>query len=254
MVSDEHQPPNDDKLLMIEHKLLEISLIKIDGIKNDDARRHIKQGFNIRLAMIQESRIFIRENASLPRKQPLDYYMATTLSVHLNALYLNIVGAIDNLAWALQYEHNLIQDTSEDSGNRLKCSLFNKEFLSKLQKVSSKLSASLNDHKAWHAELKEFRDPAAHRIPLSVPLGVMTTNQVQDFREIEALAARPQEDLGGRSRSSYLQEASNLSTYYPIMLISRPSGYRKVGLWERVLADNRIFLDVGSMVITSLLE
>jgi hypothetical protein len=76
------------------------------------------------------SRLFLCENYSQPRKEPLATSETTHCAIHLNAYYLNLSGSLDNLAWVLQYEWQLLPGVSEDGGReRQACQLFRHRFL-----------------------------------------------------------------------------------------------------------------------------
>src|SRR6266851_4614402 len=92
---------DDDRFLEIEHNLLGLTLSRHADIRHPQAKRHVREGFDRRLLMMQVSRIFLREQTK--GAEPLDTIWEE-INVHLNSYYLNLRGSLDNLAWALKYE------------------------------------------------------------------------------------------------------------------------------------------------------
>jgi hypothetical protein len=76
-------------------------------LKHVDASRHFQYGLVRRHRMLETSTRMIQRIVYLGRMDPLTTEEVDDLNVHLNALYLNIRGALDNLGWVLQYEFNL---------------------------------------------------------------------------------------------------------------------------------------------------
>ena len=256
-ITESHPFYKDDVFLSGEQNLLGMSVFRADRLGNSNAKRHIKRGFDFRLLMIQSSRIFLRENTRRADQRPLDPYLASEISVHLNSYYLNVCGAFDNLAWSLTYECSLLSGANEEQGrSRRFCNLFGDAFIASL--VTSghdDLARLLQSQRDWGRELKEIRDPAAHRISLYAAPGVVRdTETLAEFRRIESQASLRREDLVGRSRSSYLNEPRLLARYYPLMVLQLPSGAEQIGgIPGQVGRDHGIFLEVTTAVLAELL-
>lgn len=191
---------DQEALLQQEHDLRARMFDKRDAFKSPDARRHFNEGFVRRHYMLQSSRLFLAERAHSDRTQPLSPYEATDCAIHVNAYYLNLRGALDNIAWTLRYEWQVLPGVSEDvPKGRQACNVFSSEFRRALQPRNCALASILDQHADWGAELAELRDPAAHRIPIYVPPMVMTSqHQVDEFRRIGAQGALPARERGGR--------------------------------------------------------
>lgn len=130
----------DDDIAEVESEVLGDSTIKLAALKDPQTKRHMGEGFNRRLLMMKSGRILIREKTRPPRKKALSPYLATELCVHVNAYYVNLRGALDNMAWALIYEAALKSPVNEDDWKtRQYCDLFRREFLNdlKLKKAST---------------------------------------------------------------------------------------------------------------------
>jgi hypothetical protein len=118
-------------------------------------------------------------HATVPpnRTQPLSVDDATEVSNDLNAIYINIRGALDNFAWCLQYAFVGAASKANDIG------LFYDRFLG--QPEMPDLRSLISEFKDWDKEFKLKRDPAAHRIPLSVIPAIHTSLSLQEFQAVE---------------------------------------------------------------------
>lgn len=242
---------DDNCFLQAEHELLTFSAMRIQELKSSQSQRHIKEGFDVRLLMMQECRIFMRENTQAGNS--LSACLWTKLCIYLNAYYLNLRGALDNLAWALNYQFNLFLDVTESSKKRGKCSLFNCEFQSQIETISLSLAGCLRSNKEWHSQLADLRDPAAHRIPLTPVAGVIVgEDQLAEFRRLEALSARPREELQGLPRSYYLREAQKIANYQPIFTLSSGDSQKTLDIPTQVAFDHERFLMIATGVFQCL--
>ena len=92
-----------NRLKFLENRLLSDASFKALSLRSDAAQRHVRAGFVRRHMMMQKARMEIRI-ATKDRLEPLDPYSSTHLGIYLNSYYLNLLGALDNLAWAATYE------------------------------------------------------------------------------------------------------------------------------------------------------
>ena len=120
------------------------------------------------------------------------YARTYQLTLFLNAYYLNLTGSLDNLAWALTYHHQLLANIDESKReHRIFVQLVGKNFLSTLlQKQLTQLHAELELFRDWYWEIREFRDAAAHRIPLAVPLAVLSDADMERRSDLDERAAQ----------------------------------------------------------------
>jgi hypothetical protein len=240
----------DRVLLRLEYEVLHLAHVKRPALESSDAHRHLLEGFLRRLMMMQACRLEIDDLAPPEGGPPLDTDLAVLLSVYLNAFYLNLCGALDNLAWMLKYEWGLLADASEDNPERRNCSLFGKAFLREVRNQQESLADLLLAHDAWNQSLRDLRDPGAHRIPLHATAGVLPTDRLADVKSKEeaALAAIERDE----SALPYLAEARSIASYLPIFVLSDPDGLSVRSLPGQVAADHRHFLEIAAMVVSAL--
>jgi hypothetical protein len=101
------------------------------------------------------------------RLKPLSADESVELTRDLNVIYINILGTLDNLAWALLHEFAPEKAKTTPS----KIGLFN-HCISKDDRFK-RLSSVLDPHRDWSRDLANRRDPSAHRIPLTIPPQVL---------------------------------------------------------------------------------
>jgi hypothetical protein len=122
---------------------------------------------------------------------PLSSYLASRLTLLINAFYLNLAGSLDNLAWAIIYQHGLRDPVNEDCPNQRKLAqLLGPKFLDELsQNGLEELRVALSAKRNWFKDMKQFRDPAAHRIPLLVPRSILSKEDIVEQRRLNSDAA-----------------------------------------------------------------
>ena len=222
---------------------------KSTAFTNHDAWRHFNEGVVRRYYMLQSSRLFLCEHCSPRRKEALSVYEATDCAIHLNAYYLNLRGTLDNLAWVLQYEWQLLPSVTEDGGGKQSCYLFGKRFLDALKSRHAKLASVLEQYGPWERELAALRDPAAHRVPIYVPPAIATSQeQVDEFNRIMAQAeVSPVEQL-----IEIHLEAQAAIDFVPFMMLSTRQGWVWRPIHAQVRSDHDKYLTIASAVVEEL--
>ncbi len=251
MLAQSDQFYDDDEFVLAEYKLLEESLLNSPRLRLE-ASRHIREGFNRRLLMMQCSRIKLRVKTKSPADQPLNPYEVEELNVHLNSYYLNLRGCLDNLAWALNYQFSIVEADEKDRRTRSRCDLFRKDFLDALERLKPDLRKTLRDYEDWAVELKELRDPAAHRLPLSVVGGCLPVESTFEFETLWAKAAAPRSELGEQPRSYFVQQAYALLEYAPLIAVGTATGQETREISVQLGNDHRRFLDVARQILNEL--
>jgi hypothetical protein len=228
-----------DRALLHEH------LTREGELKSREARHHLKGGFNRRVLMLQTGRKTIETITHSPRDRPIGVYLATDLAIQLNAYYLNLCGALDNLAWAMQYEWDVMPGVSEraTSKGRNKIGLFVPPFLKALEKVKPTLQASLRQHDAWNQSLRSLRDPAAHRVPLFAIPGWVDEQQAEEARRLQAGAGEKGKAGDHHGMMELIHQASNLGQYDPVMTAWTPDGEQVFDAWQTVITDYKTITD-----------
>jgi hypothetical protein len=181
---------NKDQMLRDFANARMIYLIRVRQSACEGAQKHLHRGFLVRVSMMEESIVELHEQLR-KANGPLSSYLASKLTLLINAYYLNLAGSLDNLAWAIIYQHALCKPVNEDCHKQRKLAhLLGKEFLDALPgKGLEELSQKLRAKRAWYREMKEFRDPAAHRIPILVPMALYSEADIDEQRRLDSEAA-----------------------------------------------------------------
>lgn len=167
-------------------------------------------GIGRRMGMLWSALRSILEIVRIERSEPLSSGDVERVSRDLNTIYINIVGAIDNYAWCLRHERGTMA-MRKLPANRV--GLFARDFL---QDASfSSLRALLTPYSSWYTDLRSLRDPAAHRIPLSVPPALLRPDEEARYREVNQkiaeAVARMEFDLADQLRA----EQDRIGTFMP---------------------------------------
>jgi hypothetical protein len=151
------------------------------ALSNLQARHFALYGVGRRYGILWSAFRSILETVPVNRTTPLTGDEGKAVSRDLNAIYINIVGVIDNYAWVLRHEMGSAAIRALPA-NRV--GLFAKAFLK--DPCFAPLAPRLKPFQAWFTELRSRRDPAAHQIPLYVPPTALDPEDLQSYRQIEA--------------------------------------------------------------------
>lgn len=244
---------SDDSFCNREHCLFN-SIVNIPNSLHPESIRHLKRGFNYRLGMMEHSRIFLRDHTQTPRSTPSPDLL-TSIQIHLNVYYLNIRGALDNLAWGLNYELGLFSDIDESTGrgqNRI--NLFESRYRRAVGEKNDTLKQLLDENNSWERSLKRWRDPAGHRVPLFVPGSVLTSEkEMQEFQRLDDLSGKEEHELQGRRRIEIILEARKVGTFLPMFWVEDCAGEPKPhSIPDQVGNDHEHFLTVSEAVFCAL--
>lgn len=157
-------------------------ITKIVSLLSDkNSISHLRVGYWQRALQLKEIHLHLSKLIKLNGKEKRDPYETTETNIFLNAFYVNLFGGLDNLAWSLQHELKLIEGASESNSSKFYVTLFHKKFIKQLRIFDADLCDRILSFKPWYDEAKRFRDPAAHRIPLTVPTGILTDEYKEEY-------------------------------------------------------------------------
>jgi len=148
------------------------------GLTKKQARYYIREGVEQRLHMMRRSFSDLMVVFPPNRTDPLTLDEFGAVTRDLNSIYNNIAGTTDNLAQALLCEFPHDKELSP-----LHVGLFKKALKEHPSLIS--LHERLTEFAEWHIDLKDQRDPAVHRIPLTVPFSLLTPDEQEIDRELQ---------------------------------------------------------------------
>jgi hypothetical protein len=214
----------------------------------EQANAHLHRGFIARLSMIEHAAVNLDVELS-KATGPLDAYLAVELSLLLNSFYLHLAGSLDNLAWALGFQYNLKPGLNEKNRkDQIFIGLFNQKFLEALnEKDKVVLTNLLQDYKNWNQDLKTFRDPGAHRIPLQVPPSFYSENDVTVAKKLDAKAAEHYSKGNIDKGNESMHKMTKLGIMYPTFIVEIPD-VRIYDLGPKVTKDFSTWYKIAASV------
>jgi hypothetical protein len=235
--------------------LIEPATLHGSQLQNGRARQHLTEGFNRRVYMMEASALALQEVVERKDRSPLGPYEATELAVQLNALYLNLCGAIDNLGWAVQHEWSVLGLVNETDRRRLQVSFRRSSFIDRIAESRPELSATIRTFLPWLRDLHELRDPAAHRIPLYVPPGTITdSEQLLELQRLNAEASAAFESGQYRQGMDLSHRARHVGTYMPVMVLSHEDRRLEVrAIPAQVSDDSSQFIALAHPVLAAMI-
>ena len=227
-----------DKILLDLERLSLKYLIDTRHRISAGATKHLHRGLLVRINMLEESLVVLDDKLGCA-DGPLDSYTATKLTLVINAYYLNLAGSLDNLAWAIAYHHSLWDPIDEnDRKQRRKAHLMGREFLGA---ISAKGLANLRDHlyslKDWYWEMRKFRDPAAHRIPILVPCAIYSESDIHEMQRLDSQSANAIKKGDRNEARAAFRKSNSLGRQIPVF-ISESTSMHFYDLAARVNQDH----------------
>jgi hypothetical protein len=176
------------------------------------------------------------------RLDPLSNEQQLDLSRDLNLIYMHTRGVMDNLAWCFLYEKEpaLIEQLS-----RFEVWLFS----DKIRKKSGFATfwKEIDAHLPWANEIKERRDPVAHRIPLSIPPTALTPEEYAQYSELARDHMRHAIEQNFQASEEAFQRMHEIGRFVPFFL--HHPGCRLVPIYPTVPMDMAHLIRLGRTLI-----
>ncbi len=148
-----------------------------ERLKNKESAYYMKYGAGRRFNMLFYAYRSITNIAHAERKNPLSQEECVVISQDINTIYTNLIGVLDNLAWCLLLENNL----TEENLDKTNIGLFSKEF--RILPLFKSVEA-VKEYDDWYKEIRNRRDPVAHRIPLYVIPTVTRPDELDRYNRL----------------------------------------------------------------------
>ncbi len=235
-------------------------------LANFHAQRHLREGFNLRFLMMQNARLEIQRLIQDRGNDPLSIRDSVYLNMRLNSYYSNLCGALDNLAWMISWELDLLKGLDEsDPASRTFSNLFGRDFLKSLDEHYPELATLLEEQRDWYLEVRSLRDPGAHRIPLRFVNSILKPEEAdasneayQRREEYLRLSSQAIEKGDFKAASEYIDEAATemerlegLGKFVPIIATSEASGSRVMSAPDQLRTDHEILLTISNVVLSA---
>ena len=184
-------------------------------VTSGNIHRHLVFGLARRLKILQRNYEFFMGLIENGGGKPLSGLLAEDAQVHLNSFYVQLRGALDNIAWA--FLHCIDPNVDENNRDyRRKASIRDKRFLSDVKDRDPKLADYITNLIPWFDDLVAYRDPIAHRVPIYTPPSVVTQEEIDEGNAAQerAFAAidsgAPDEEI-----ENAIQQVRNVGRYVP---------------------------------------
>jgi hypothetical protein len=152
-----------NEIILSLQKAFEKSSSILNSTADKNILRHILFSLSNRIQIINHNYKFLNDNGYFEMMDQIDDNVIPILNTHLNSIYIHISGGLDNLTWAFCYKSKIFGEIDENNFEcRRKVGLRSKQFKTAIGK-NENMSSFLNENEIWLDELKEFRDPIAHR-------------------------------------------------------------------------------------------
>jgi len=151
----------------------------------------------------------------------------------------------------LVYRHALQEEINEDDLNQRQfAQLLAKKFLKAIQQRGlTSLHSKIQGFHDWYWEMREFRDPAAHRIPVLVPCSIYTEKDIVESNRLDAEAAKLYAKGNHAEGMKTFRQAYQLGEQMPVF-ISKTTSVRMYDLAERLNLDHANWYSIVSAVLS----
>jgi hypothetical protein len=215
--------------------------------KRERAREYAIHGFGRRLgtlvrAVDQVYGILPPERDDIPHR---DEVVDATIAIQ--SFVLNTFGCLDNLAWIWVCE----KDVRDKHGNELNprsVGLGNKHVR---KSFTDAFRAYIDSRQAWFANLKDFRDSLAHRIPLYIPPFIVGPESVDRYKRLEVASGEALRRADFKEYDRLQSEQKKFGVFRPWMTHSRYEKSRSVVFHSQLVAD---YLTIDEFGRTMLME
>ena len=220
-------------------------------ITNDRAKYYLLYGIGRRLSIIMENLEYFYQSVSPIRQAPLDKTSLAT--VHINSLYVNLCGTIDNIGWVLAYEFNFYPNTVdiEESKERNEINLFHNKFLLKISRINS----TFNEYRdyiitktEWHKELLKSRHPSTHRIPLYIIPSVLNKLESEKYIHHQEQHLEEALKLNIETADEHFNQMNSLGTFIP--LFAHDPDIAPSPIYPTIITDCENLIEIVSNFLT----
>ena len=200
-------------------ELLSDALALLSALRFTRKAEHLfRYGVMRRLRMIDLSFKSFQSVVPPNRTVPLSQKQSDRVCRDLNAIYIDILGLLDNYAWVMVHQAGSV---AIQAARPLAISLFKLPFTGDL---ALKATADiLHVFSAWEKEVKTRRNPAAHRMPLYVPSAALTPADMIEFERYEDLISKALHAQEFETMATLRQKRDRIGSFLPKFLHD-PSG------------------------------
>ena len=216
-------------------------------LTNENAIHYMRYGVGRRLLMIFFAFREIFLTATPERIHPLSRDETEKLSREINVIYMHIRGVLDNFAWCFLYEKepNVIHSLPRTSVD-----LFSRKF--KELPAFSEIEHEILSHDSWNKEVKERRDPVAHRIPLYIPPSNVIEEEGETYGKLYREGVGHFNNLCFEDAQDKFDQLRNIGIFYPHFQHHPDQG--TIPIYPTIPNDIMHLIQIGNTIKRSLLK
>jgi hypothetical protein len=180
-------------------------------LKNKQARHYAEQGVGRRIQILRRCidkvfRTIPPRTIKVPSKTRLQ-----DATINIQAFFANVYGIVDNLAWIWVYENGL-----SDAIPRGQVGL-RKSNESVRNSLSVEMQAFLDTMEAWFEYLSEFRHALAHRIPIYIPPGMVSRENVDEYNFLTRQMSKALNEMNPYEYEHLAEKHNKLLIFQPMI-------------------------------------
>ena len=214
---------------------------------NDRAKEFVQHGLCRRLRLMTRCIVKVFEmlppdSDGAPKPDVLH-----DVTVHLQAFAFNTFGCLDNLAhiWVLE------KDVKKKTGDPLPLQWigFGGDNKVVLESLSGRFVEYLSEIRDWYRNLENFRHALAHRIPLYIPPGFLTKDQMNKYNDIQAQINEAVRQRDYETADKLEDEQVGLLSFHPIATHSLGENSSIVNFHAQMLSDIGTVQEIASRLL-----
>ncbi len=200
-------------------------------------------GFSRRLKILRACIFNAFEICPLQNTSKLEDDSIENLTINLHAFYINLYGALENLAWV--WTLNFYIKDKDNSVINFSEIGFSKKYKKFRLTCSIKILEKLAEYENWYSGLENFRHALAHRIPLYVPPVGRTPNERDKYNALIQKQNNYFEkmDLDGVAKTQ--EEIDDIGKFIPKMKHSWLEKSDEIKFHEQILRDWKVICELA---------
>jgi hypothetical protein len=226
------------------HKAISLS----EKLTDANARTFMKFGAGRRLSMTFHAYRHISVIADPTRTQPLKHEEQQDLSRDLNVLYMHTRGILDNFAWSLLHERH---PDAAAGMHPMDVGLFSPKYRGKCS-CFAEIEKQIDAHKDWNRDLKDRRDPVAHRIPLYIPPSQLNEREGETYRRLWERYGQEIAELRLDDANDTMEQMDNIGRFVPRFL--HDPSKAPIPIYPTVPEDMGHLIEIGDIVERALIR
>ena len=228
------------------------------GYSGTEAGVQLAKGLGRRTKFIWLSTRELLSHIPPSHDETLSIEVSESASKALNEIYINIRGSLDNLAWCLLAIRSPRPDERPLPVPLVE--LFGERFRQRID--VQEISDFLAEFDPWYSELKERRNPAAHRLPLFVLPSIQDDETVEQYnqamrtfidanqRAIDALVEGLEADELVANAEALREKLLGVGKFHPLFTYDDRLGFMKI--YPTVPEDIGKLVSIGKAFIRHL--